>query len=62
MGPSGSLAIARAVLLARLDLDTGATREAQQILDDASKLPNLTREDLALIRELKDEAARVLQR
>ena len=62
MSPSGSLAIARAVLLARLDLDTGAAREARQVLDDASRLPDLTREDMALIREMKDEALRSLQK
>jgi hypothetical protein len=61
MSPSGSLAIARAILLARLDLDTGATREAQQVLDDAASLPELTREDAALIKEMKDEASRALQ-
>ncbi len=61
MSPSGSLAIARAVLLARLDLDTGAAREAQQVLDDVSKRPDLTREDAALIKEMKEEAARALQ-
>jgi len=61
MSPSGSLAIARAVLLARLDLDTGASHEARQVLDEVSKRPDLTREDVALIKEMKEEAARALQ-
>lgn len=60
MNASGSYSIARAILLARLSLDTGAAKEAAAVLDDISRNPTLAGDDAAMVKELREEARQVL--
>ncbi|GAB1483154.1 hypothetical protein MASR2M78_19700 [Treponema sp.] len=56
MQPIGLYSTPRAILLARLSLDTGAYKEAVAILSDAKKNPNLSSDDAEMIKQLQVEA------
>lgn len=60
MASSGAFGIARGILLARLNLDTGAAKEAMALLDEVAKNPSLAGDDAALVDELRAESRRVL--
>ena len=61
MEPSPYYAVPRAILLARLNLDTGAAKEAAAVLDSVSGNPTITDEDAVLIKELKAESMAALR-
>lgn len=56
MEASGYYAVPRAILLARLNLDTGAPKEAAAVLDTVAANPALSGEDAAMVKELREEA------
>jgi len=60
MASGGSYGIARGILLARLNLDTGAAKEALALLDEVAKNPSLAGEDAALVEELRKESRAAL--
>lgn len=60
MPEKGPWSAQRAILLARLDLDTGAAREAAAVLDRIDPAVQLTSDEESLIRELKAEATQAL--
>jgi len=62
MSSKSIYAIPRAILLARLSLDTGANRDAAAILDEISRNPSLVGEDAALVKELSEEARLALSK
>ncbi len=55
MGSSGPYALPRAILLARLSIDTGASAEAALLLDEAARNPALSGEDAELVRQMRLE-------
>lgn len=61
MEASGFYAVPRAILLARLNLDTGAPREAAAVLDTVASNPALSGEDAAMVKELREEARLALR-
>jgi hypothetical protein len=56
MSESGPWSAQRAILLARLDLDSGAAREAAVVLERIDPAVSMTADEASLIKELKDEA------
>jgi hypothetical protein len=60
MSANGSFSIARAILLARLSLDTGAPKEAAAVLDEVSRNPTLVGDDAAMVKDLREEARQAL--
>lgn len=60
MKPSGAYAVPRAILLARLSLDTGAARDAAAVLDEVARRPGLVGDDAAIVKELREEARQAL--
>ncbi|MFA6505948.1 MAG: hypothetical protein WCT14_07610, partial [Treponemataceae bacterium] len=60
MSASGSFSIARAILLARLSLDTGAPKDAAAVLDEISRNPTLSGDDAVMVKELREEARQAL--
>lgn len=56
MNDAGAYAIPRAILLARLNLDTGAAKEAVALLDQVAADPTLSGEDAALVKDMREEA------
>ena len=60
MNASGPYSIPRGILLARLSLDTGAPKEAASLLDEISANPSLVGDDAALVKQMKEEAAKAI--
>lgn len=56
MPGAGPFAIQRALLLARLNLDTGAVAEAVQVLESVRLSPELESDDRVLVQEMLKEA------
>ncbi len=60
MNAEGAFAVPRALLLARLNLDTGAAREALAVLDQIVRVRSLSADEAGLADELRDEARRAI--
>jgi len=56
MQTQGYFEVPRAILLARLNLDTGAVQEALRVLEAVEDNPALVGEDIQLVKDLKQEA------
>lgn len=56
MQVQGYFEVPRAILLARLNLDTGAIQEALNVLESVEDNPALIGEEIQLVKELKQEA------
>jgi hypothetical protein len=57
MAATGTWAVSRGILLARLDIDSGAVDEARAILDTLAKVTSLSADESALVKEMQAEVS-----